>query len=185
MNPIFSKIMARIGAALGKLLPFNSGNRKVQAGVALFLLLLFVAFATKCRAADSYVQVLGGQAMVRGEAPAMDLSVVWPDAGPGDASLAVGVTFTGDSEWRANKSRANAFLRTEIIDGFGHFDVGFGVAYLQHDDEYNSCRMNFSLSLGYRFQFLPITARYQHYSNGATCAGNSGRDILLVGWRFR
>ena len=59
-----------------KWLPFNQGNTKTQIGVAVVLVLLIVGFATKCAAGDGYTQIGGGSTIVRGTAPAIDLSFV-------------------------------------------------------------------------------------------------------------
>jgi hypothetical protein len=177
--------LARLENLVGRLWPTNSGNRKVQMGVALLVLLLVAALATQCAAAEPVAQFSAGRAIVRGETQAIDLSITYPQAGPGDSSYSFGVTFIGESVFRTHPQRQQFAWRAELVDGFGRFDVGLGIAYLQNDDVYNSCHANFTLSLAYRFRRLPIAAGVRHFSNGGTCSVNIGRDVAFIGWRFQ
>lgn len=164
-------------------LPFNPDNRKSQIGVAIVLVLLIAAFATQCQA-ESYAQFGYGRTVSRGETGVLDLSIVWPDAGPKEADLAVGATFIGQSTLYGLPQRNQFAWYAQVIDGFKDFEVSLGVAYMQNEDIYNSCHLQFLLGLGYRFRTLPITARLQHFSNGSTCSPNKGRDMLVLAWRF-
>jgi hypothetical protein len=168
----------------GKLWPTNGGNTKTQVLVAVLVLLLVAGLATLARSAEPVAQFSAGRAVMRGETTAMDISVTYPQAGPGDSSYSFGVTFIGGSVHYGRAQRQQFAWRGELIDGFGRFDVGLGIAYVQNDDIYNSCHANFTLSLGYRFRGLPVTVGVRHFSNGGTCSPNVGRDLLLVGWRF-
>jgi hypothetical protein len=165
-------------------LPFNTGDKPVQIAVAVVILLLVGALASQCARAEPYTQFGYGRAMLKGETDALDLSIRYPDAGPGDADYAIGVTFIGPSTLYGRDQPANFAWRAEVIDGFGGLDVGLGLAILQNQDIYNSGRMQFSLSLGYRFQRVPITVGLRHFSNGSTSRPNKGRDVLFVAWRF-
>lgn len=165
-------------------LPFNPGDKKVQAAVGLVIVLLLAGFATTCHGAEPYAQFGYGRTLVKGETDALDLSIRYPDAGPGDADYAFGVTFIGPSILYGQDQRGNFAWRAEIIDGFGRFDVGLGLAVMQNEDIYNSGRMQFTLSLGYRFQRIPITVGIRHFSNGSTDRPNKGRDVAFVAWRF-
>jgi hypothetical protein len=166
-----------------KWLPFNPGKPKVQLAVSLVIVLLLLAFASRCHA-DSYAQFGAGSTVVRGESAIIDLALVYPDAGPRDAAIEVGATFIGTSEHEGAGQRNNFALRAAVVDGFKRFDVGLGVAYLQNTDIYNGSHVNFTLLLGYRFKRLPLTMRLQHFSNGGTQSPNKGRDMLFLAWRF-
>lgn len=155
-------------------LPFNQGNRKTQMGVLAVLILLLAAFCTNARA-ESYASFGVGSTLVRGEAPMIDLTITYPEAGPKDADYAIGVSFIGGSEF--NGTQPNQFAwRAEVLDGLGKFDVGLGIAYLQNVDTFNGSNTNFTLSLHYRFQHWKVSVR--HYSNGGTIKPNKGRDML-------
>lgn len=164
-------------------LPFNQKNRKTQAGVLLVLILLVLGFATQSRAGD-FLQFGGGMTVVRGKAPALDVSLVYPEAGPKDAVVEIGATFIGASTHDQKGQGNNFAFRAALVEGFGRFDVGLGAAYLQNADAYNGSNLNFQLLLGYRFKALPISLRISHFSNGGTRSPNLGRDMLLVLWRF-
>ncbi len=167
-------------------LPFNPRNRKVQLGVGTILVLLLLAFATKCHSAEpppAYVQFGVGSTVVRGATAVIDLSVQYPER-VSDAGYEFGATFIGESSFREQGQRNNFALHAALIDGFGRFDVGLGAAYLQNVDEYNGSHLNFQLILQYRVKTIPLTFRVQHFSNGGTQAPNRGRDMLLAYWRF-
>lgn len=165
-------------------LPFNTGDKPVQIAVAVVILLLVTALATQCAQAEPYTQFGYGRAMLKGETDALDLSIRYPDAGPGDADYAVGVTFIGPSTLYGRDQPANFAWRAEVIDGFGRVDVGLGLAIMQNQDIYNSGKMQFVLSLGWRLKSIPVSFRLQHFSNGSTSRPNKGRDILFISYAF-
>jgi hypothetical protein len=163
--------------------PWNPGKKAAYAVTAL-LILLAVGFCTTARSAEPpHVQMAVGSTVVRGTTPAVSVNVVYPGR-VGDASYEFGATFIGESSFRDVLQRNNFALHAGIVDGFGRFDVGLGVAYLQNTDEYNGSNLNFQLLLGYRFKSLPLTVRLQHFSNGSTKMPNRGRDMLLFFYRF-
>lgn len=167
-----------------KWLPFNQGNRKTQAGVAVVLLLLVASFFTKCaHAEESYVQMGIGSTVVRGPAPAIDLQLVYPDAGPADARVEIGTTFIGGSSFHGNYQQNNFALSAAIVDGLGPLEVGIGASYLQNVDTYNGSHVNFKLILGYRGERWGV--RWAHFSNGGTVSPNKGRDMIICYWKFR
>lgn len=165
--------------------PWNPGKKAAWIVTAL-IVVLAVGFCTTARSAEGttpYVQFGLGSTVVRGTTPSVDLSIVYPER-VGDASYEFGATFIGESSFRDVLQRNNFALHAGIVDGFGRFDVGLGVAYLQNTDEYNGSNLNFQLLLGYRFKALPLTVRLQHFSNGSTKMPNRGRDMLLFYYRF-
>ncbi len=165
-------------------LPFNPRNPKTQVMVGIVLALLLAGAATTCRSAEPVLQFGIGSAIIRGEAPVIDLAIVYPQAGPGDADYLFGVTLIGESELYGQAQRNQVAWRAGIVEGFGRFDVGIGLAVLQNADVYNSCRLQFALSLGYRPRRWPVSLGLQHLSNSGSCYPNKGRDALLVAWRF-
>lgn len=165
------------------IIPFNPGNRKTQVGVAAVLLLLIGAFATQCaKAEDSYVQMGIGSTIVRGQAPVIDLQLAYPGAGPKDATIEVGATIIGASNFRGYDQPNNFAFSAAVLDGFGGFDVGIGAAYLQNVDSYNGSHLNFKLILGYHWD--RVSVRWSHFSNAGTVYPNKGRDWINVYWRF-
>ncbi len=167
--------------------PFNPGKKAAWI-VSALLIVLAVGFCTTARSAEvpagttvPYVQMGIGSTVVRGATPVVGLNIVYPNA-VGDASYEIGATFIGQSSFRDVPQRNNFALHAGIVDGFGRFDVGLGVAYLQNTDEYNGSQLNFQLLLGYRFDNW--TVRLQHFSNGSTKMPNRGRDMLMVYYKF-
>lgn len=163
-------------------LPFNPRSPKTQALVALVLALFLAGAATTCRGAEPVMQFGIGSTIMRGTAPVLDLAVVYPQAGPGDADYLVGVTLVGESTYDGRPQRNQIFWRAQIIEGFGKFDVGIGVAVKQNDDGYNSGPLQFALSVGYRFG--RVAAQELHFSNSGTRSPNAGRDLAIAAWRF-
>lgn len=160
--------------------PFGN-SAKMQLLIGGFLLVLILAFATRCHADEGYLQMSAGAAVLRGAAPALDLSLNWPDAGPRDAAIQVATTLVGASTFRG-WNRNQMAVQALVVDGFRAFDVGVGLTWLQNEDAYNSSPINYSLMLAYR---LPrITVLFRHWSNAGTRGGNLGRDLLFIGWRF-
>lgn len=176
-------LLTRARAAVA-LIPFNPGNRKTQALVAIFLLLFIAALATRCHAAEPYAQFGVGSTIIRGPASALDLSVVYPEAGPEDSDYALGITFVGASLYGTARQPGQFMIHGDMIDGFGPLDLGLGIAWLQNTDAYDGSHMNFSLSAAYRFHALPLTLVYRHFSNAGTAAPNVGRDSVFLAWRF-
>jgi len=166
-------------------LPFNPGNRASQIGVSIVVLLLIAALATKCQAADrkgAYAQFGVGYTL-RGDSSVLDLAVIKPDV-VRDADIEMGLTFYSASELYDLPQGPNFAWRVQLVDGFGNFDVGLGIAVLPKSDIYNTGTLNFSLSLGYRFQRIPVTVSLRHLSNGGTSSPNKGRDALTISYRF-
>lgn len=164
-------------------LPFNPRNPKTQIMVGIVLALFLAGAATTCRG-EPLLQFGIGSTIIRGQAPVIDLAVVYPQAGPADSDYVAGLTLIGESDYRGPQRNQIAW-RAGIVEGFGRFDVGIGAAILQNEDAFNSCRMQFVLSLGYRFLRWPVTAGVQHFSNAGTCFPNVGRDMATISWRFR
>lgn len=153
----------------------------VQLILLIVVLLLLGSFATTCRS-ESIIQVEGGSTLSRGYTPALGLTIVWPESGPGDADFQCGLMLVGTSEFKTNNPN-QAAVQCLIVDGYKRFDLGLGIVALQNTDDYNSSHTNFSLLAGYRFTDR-LGVIYRHWSNAGTTKPNIGRDMLLLTYRF-
>jgi hypothetical protein len=163
-------------------LPFNPGNWRTQALVSLLLILLLIGFATRCHAVEPYMQIGAGYTK-SGGSTVLDMAYVRPNFVK-DSALEVGVTFFSPYTFNGEQGAGNFIWRAQIVDGFGRFDVGFGAAIIQHDDAFNSGKLNFALSLSYRFQRPFTLALDRHFSNGGTASPNRGRDAPVLSYRL-
>ncbi len=139
-----------------------------------FVVLLGTMFATKCRASELAAEF--GSSYVRGEAPALAVTLIFPKAGPGDADYQCGVVLSSPTTHHEEKQRNNAIVHCEIVDGFKRFDLGIGLAYGFGTDAYNGSHVNFSLSAAYNFNDRNALV-LRHFSN-------LGRDFVLYQWGF-
>jgi len=156
--------------------------RPVVYGISVFVLAAIAAFGSRCRA-EPIFQVEAGAAIIRGQAEVLGLTVLWPEAGPKDADFSLGLELIGSSRYGAREQPNQVGLQVQMVDGFGRFDIGLGIVFLQNTDAYNGSRANFSLLAGYRFtDRLSLIVR--HWSNAGTTDHNLGRDRLLLTWRF-
>lgn len=178
-------MMAKLKAWLAAHSP--SGN---ALGVQIILVIAITLFTlTFCsRAKGAELDVLLGSTVVRGPTGVAALNVRFPNAIAGVGALNVGFDLIGESSWRCAQPLCNqnqAVVHAQAVSPpLGGVEIGVGVAKLQHSDNYNSGAINFSLSLE-RQVYKDIYVRYQHFSNAGTSAPNEGRDILLIGWRFK
>jgi hypothetical protein len=151
-------------------------NKPVVYAVVVMLALFLSGAATQCRAAQ--VEFEGGAQILRNEAPAFVLSVVKPDFA-GDADLSCGLVLTGPRDTRTGIMG----VRCEVVEGLGRLDVGIGAVYFNKTDELNGSQLNYSLLLRYN-----ITDRWavsvRHFSNAGTTKPNTGRDLVLISYRF-
>lgn len=164
-------------------------NKKTAIAVLGLVALLALGFGIpQCHAAPldaPYVQLSGGEAVIRGQAPVLDLTFTEPAPQLRNAFWQESLTVIGTSTYAGHPVPNNFALRGLFVDGFGRFDVGLGVSWMQNYLPYNGSPVNFNLQLDYRFKLLPITITYTHMSNAGSRLPNLGRDIVLAGWRFR
>ncbi len=164
-------------------------NWKVLVGVLGLVALLVLGFIIpQCHAAESpldapYVQISGGYTVVRGPTPVLDLTFTEPASVLRNAYWQESLTVIGTSTFEGQNAPNNFMLRGLFVDGFGHFDVGLGVAWIQNPAPYNGSPMDFALQLAYRFSF-GTTLTYAHVSNAGSRLPNLGRDMIFAGWRF-
>ena len=173
---------------------------KVWLIVALFVVLFVFGLAHRAHAEDGWVQVSGGGTIVRGPAPVADLGFTWParhnDFWKADLTLVgsshYGYIVTEDCNhgptchlvYTDMPAPNNFIVRGLYVTGFGHFDLGLGVSWMQNYLPYNGGNVNLNLEMAYRFQRLPITFTYSHFSDAGSKLPNYGRDLVMLGWRF-
>jgi hypothetical protein len=164
-------------------LPFNPGNKKTQALVALFLIALIgflSCFSQKAEGSD--LRVEAGSAMLRGWTPTLGFSANYIDAGPGYTDLEAGILLVGESEHRGEPQSNTGTLYGMVWSSAGPVDLGIGVAYTQGVQTY-TCDTTFALGARYR-PTRRLTVQWRHFSSADTCQPNTGRDLLTVSWRM-
>lgn len=170
---------------------FNLSKPTLIAVLGIVALLGLGMAIPRCHSAElgpldaPYVQLSGGSTVVRGQAPVLDLTLTEPSPQLRNAFFQGSLTVIGTSTFNGKPVPNNFALRGLFVDGFGRFDVGLGISWMQNPAPYNGSPVNFNLQLDYRFRLLPITLTYTHMSNAGSRLPNLGRDIVLAGWRFR
>jgi hypothetical protein len=182
---------------LARISPFGNPG-PVQVALYVMVALFFGAMLFKCGVAKSAeLEIAAGSTFVRGATGALEMDVVFPKVIANYANLTAGFTLVGQSDWCHsgiktgpychNDNQAMLHLQAVAPLKFG-FELGIGVAKLQHEDNYSSGGINFNLSLEHKLwarKFPNVYWRYTHFSNAGTHAPNEGRDLLLVGYRFK
>jgi hypothetical protein len=171
---------------------FNLDWKTLVLVLALVALLAFgLIYPGKHHAAHAadtgaaYTQLGGGAAIIRGSTIVADLTFTEPASVLRNAYWQESLTVIGTSQFRSQNVPNNFVARGLFVDGFGNFDVGLGLSWMQNPAPYNGSPINFNLQLAYRFRRLPITLTYTHMSNAGSQEPNLGRDIVLLGWRFQ
>lgn len=150
-------------------------DKWVRWALTAFVIVFLLAAATKARAADYVFE--GGVQYLRGPAAVLVTSV--SVSGPGDAVIESGLFLVGRTPDHLGVMGGQA----QLVDGFGRFDIGLGLAYMNRDHEQLGSRLNFSLMLRYWFHddwYVSI----RHWSNAGTTEENTGLDVVTVGYRF-
>jgi hypothetical protein len=161
------------------------GNKSKVKLVLLIAVAVFLGgfFIKKCQGAER-MDFVAGSAVVRGPAGAFGLNVCEVKAIANFADLCGGFLLVGDSTWQGAYSGYQAIVHGQVVaHTWGGFELGIGVAHLQHADAYNSGDIDFSLSLQRRV-YKNFYLRYQHFSNAGTSSPNQGRDIIGGAWRW-
>lgn len=168
---------ARVLDWISRIFPHEPRIRYV---LVAFVLLFVAALAAQCRAEGVAVEV--GSTIVRGETPAVGFVRSWRNRGVGDYSYECGFGIVGSSTYRGAPQRNQGVAECLMVDGFGRFDIGAGLAAQSSSDDYNT-RANFSLLLRWRITER-LSLAYRHRSNADTSAPNVGRDLLIFGVRL-
>lgn len=167
---------------------FNLNPSTLIAVVLVVVLIVLGLILPQCHAAEApldapYVQFSAGSAVVRGPTPVIDLTFTEPASVLRHAYWQESLTVIGQSTFRGQDVPNNFAVRGLFVDGFGKFDVGLGLSWMQNPAPYNGSPVNFNLQVAYRLAF-GATLTYTHMSNAGSRLPNLGRDIVLVGWRF-
>lgn len=165
---------------------FNLNLKTTLAVGALIVLLAAALFVPQCHAAPldaPYTQLSAGAAVIRGASPVIDLTFTEPAPVLRNAYWQESLTVIGTSTFRGQDVPNNFAFRALFVDGYGSFDVGLGLSWMQNPAPYNGSPVNFNLQIAYRLG-LGATLTYTHMSNAGSRTPNLGRDIVLVGWRF-
>lgn len=168
---------ARVLDWIGRIFPHARAVRYV---LVAFVIVLTLAYATQCRGEGLQLEV--GSTIVRGETPSIGFVKAWRNRGVGDYQYECGFGLVGSSTFRDQPQRNQGVAECLLVDGFGRFDIGAGLAAQSSSDDYNT-RVNFSLLLRWRLTER-LSLAYRHRSNSGTASPNLGRDVLLVGWRL-
>ena len=145
------------------------------------ILIASIWFATRGDAAE--LEAGYGRTVLRGKTDVAAMTVIWPNQ-IGRIDLFAGTLLVGSYSYDGKAYDNQIMLRGGFTANVGrHFGTTFGVVKLQHDDRLNSGPINFNLGLTARYKNL--TASYLHVSNAGTHSPNTGRDMLILGWRFR
>lgn len=169
------------------------GLFKNPPGVVRILIVFVFIFAigllglNKCAhsAEAPYAQLSAGSTYIRGPAPVLDLGFTWSSPQSARDFWKTDLTVIGSSSFKGHDAPNNFAARGLYVTGFGHFDIGLGLAWMQNPQPYNGSPINFTLELAYRFQRIPITLTVSHMSNAGTQSPNYGRDFLTIGYRFK
>lgn len=168
---------------------FSLNPKTTFAVLALVALLVLGAIIPQCHGAEAtdapYVQISAGKTYIRGPADVLDLTFTQPASVLRNAFWQESLTVIGPSTYHGNSVPNNFAVRGLFVDGFGRFDVGLGVSWMQNYLPYNGGNINFALQLSYRFVVLPITLTVGHLSDAGSRLPNLGRDFVFLGWRFR
>jgi hypothetical protein len=130
-----------------------------------------------------YVQMSGGYTIIRGQTPVLDLTFTEPAPQLRNAYWQESLTVIGESNFQGMAVPNNFVVRALFVDGFGRFDIGLGLSWMQNPAPYNGSPVNFNLQLAGRLPW-DLTLTYTHLSNAGSRTPNLGRDIVLVGRRF-
>jgi hypothetical protein len=167
---------------------FNLNKKTTIAVLGLIAAIIIGAALAKCHAAETpldapYVQFSGGSTIIRGQTPVLDMTFAEPASVLRHAFWQESLTVIGQSTYQGQNVPNNFAARVLFVDGFGSFDTGLGLSWMQNPYPYNGSPVNFALQCDYRFRF-GATLTYAHMSNAGSRLPNLGRDIVMLGWRF-
>ena len=156
-------------------------NKKpVVYGIGVFVIALLVLFAFKARA-DQTLEFEAGSALVRGETPAVGITIACKLCGPVSTDYEIGFDLIGESEHRQHNPN-NIQVRAQIVDGYKNVELGIGFYYQNQPGEY-VCGWGFHLLARYWISGR-FAVQWRHSSSAGSCDPNAGRDLLTIGYRF-
>lgn len=158
---------------------FRNSPRAVAA-ILVFVVALLVLFAVRARA-EQTLAFEGGAAVLRGETPAVGLTVGCPRCGPVGTDYEFGFDLVGDSHDYEDDPNVIQ-VRAQIVDGWRRAELGLGFYWQNVETEY-VCQFGFHLLARYRFTGR-LAAQWRHSSSAGSCRPNYGRDLLVVSYRF-
>lgn len=165
-------------------------SKKIGVGIIfLFVIILLILFATPARS-EPELRVEAGSTVLKGETAAVGMTVRWRESGPVGTDWEGGfrLIHSSDEPGRMNSPRSFT-LHGQIVDGYKGFEAGFGFAFTNVDNLYH-CRFTANLTAGLDGHYLPgkwndrMTLRWYHNSSAGSCTPNTGRDVIMLGWKF-
>lgn len=161
-------------------------NTKTTTKLVIFFLILCVgAWATTCSAEGrTFTSFGGGTTVNRGKTEILEFAHTWPVANMKDPQWRIAMTLIGSSnDPRYQLDSPNNFCASgQYIDGFKRAKLGLGLVACQNTDVYISSHAGFYISADFEFKSFYI--RYGHISNAGTRTPNSGRDFVMLLWKF-
>lgn len=148
--------------------------------ILVFVVALLVLFAVRARA-EQTLAVEAGAAVLRGQTPAIGLTVGCPQCGPVGTSYEFGFDLVGDSHDYGESPNAIG-PRVMLVDGWKQAELGLGFQWWNVETGY-TCQFTFALLARWRFTDR-LAAQWRHSSSAGSCRPNTGRDLLTVSYGF-
>lgn len=148
--------------------------------ILVFVAALLVLFAVRARA-EQTLAVEAGAAVLRGQTPAIGLTVGCPQCGPVGTSYEFGFDLVGDSHDYGESPNAIG-PRVMLVDGWKQAELGLGFQWWNVETGY-TCQFTFALLARWRFTDR-LAAQWRHSSSAGSCRPNTGRDLLTVSYGF-
>lgn len=194
MSSFFSKIATWFGTKTPWL--FNL-SPAASLGVLTLIGLIVLGMANCAHASESlpagsdttqgpWVDFQVGSAVIRGYTPAIGIEGNFPlPITRFKSYVEVGMLDVGTSNFNGVHYENNLIWRSVfLVNVVGGLDAGIGASYMDNPYPYNGTKTNAALELAYRFKSVPLTLKYEHFSDAGSVEPNYGRDILFVSYRF-
>ena len=139
------------------------------------LLMCLVAMSTNA------TEVVGGKTVLR--APTTVVGVSIQQLSNNSFHTEESVIVIGSSTFKNVDVPSKYGVSGRVYKDFQHLSVGFGVIYFNHVDRLNGSTFNFWDTIRYRFT-NHYSVEYVHISNAGITSPNTGRDMVLVGYKF-
>jgi hypothetical protein len=161
--------------------------KPVRYVIAGFIILALVFFAYEAKASQTSFE--GGVAftsiIISGRGPNIILTEKWD-------KWVLGMGLIGEQvdKWdRDIKNNMFVFGERRVCgpEYLKNLCLGMGLGYFQHTTPSMGSKLNFQLSVEYKFEhkgILPDYFVFRHLSNGGTSPPNAGQNMFNVGYRF-